>query len=108
MKIFNKILLAFILFISLNALADTYVNGYMKKDGTYVNGYTRSSPDSTNWNNYSTQGNSNPYTGSDGTRARYYSPEASSYGGDRTIYTGPRGGQYYINDSGRKVYVPKQ
>ena len=90
------------------ALADTYVNGYYKKDGTYVNGYTRSSPDSTNWNNYSTQGNSNPYTGSDGTRARDYSPEASSYGGDRTIYTGPRGGQYYINDSGRKVYVPKQ
>ena len=90
------------------AFADTYVNGYYKRDGTYVNGYTRSSPDSTNWNNYSTQGNSNPYTGSDGTRARDYSPEASSYGGDRTIYTGPRGGQYYINDSGRKVYVPKQ
>ena len=31
--------------------ADTYVNGYTKKDGTYVNGYTKSSPDSTKWNN---------------------------------------------------------
>lgn len=88
--------------------ADTYVNGYTKKDGTYVNGYTKSSPDSTNWNNYSTQGNSNPYSGSEGTRARDYSSEARDYGGGRPIYTGPQGGQYYINDSGRKVYVPKQ
>ena len=101
------VLLALLLTIS-SAFADTYVNGYIKKDGTYVNGYTRSSPDSTNWNNYSTQGNSNPYTGNEGTRARDYSPEAQNYGGNRPIYTGPQGGQYYINDSGRKVYVPKQ
>ena len=90
------------------AFADTHVNGYYKRDGTYVNGYTRSSPDSTNWNNYSTQGNSNPYTRNEGRRARDYSPEAQSYGGGNQIYTGPRGGQYYINDNGRKVYVPKQ
>ena len=91
-----------------SAFADTYVNGYYKRDGTYVNGYNRSSPDPTNWNNYSTQGNSNPYTGSEGTRARDYSPEAQSYGAGNQIYTGPKGGQYYYNDSGRKVYVPKQ
>ena len=94
-------------FLSL-AYADTYVNGYFRKDGTYVNGYSRSSPDSTNRNNYSTQGNTNPYTGSEGTKARDYSPEASNYGSGQTIYTGPRGGQYYYSDSGRKVYVPKQ
>ena len=97
-----------LLFSLLNALADTYVNGYYKKDGTYVNGYTRSSPDSTNLNNYSTQGNTNPYTGSQGTKAQDYSPEAQNYGSGRTIYTGPRGGQYYINENGNKVYVPKQ
>ncbi|QKM64645.1 hypothetical protein DCO17_04985 [Polynucleobacter tropicus] len=104
-----KHLLAFIIFCIAfgTAFADTYVNGYYKKDGTYVNGYTRSSPDSTNWNNYSTQGNSNPYTGGEGTRARDYSSEAQSYGGGRPIYTGPQGGQYYINDNGNKVYVPK-
>ena len=90
------------------SFADTYVNGYYKRDGTYVNSYTRSSPDSTNWNNYSTQGKSNPYTGSNGSRARDYSPEAQSYGGGNQIYAGPRGGQYYINDSGNKTYVPKQ
>jgi len=97
-----------ITFFTSSAFADSYVNGYTKRDGTYVSGYTRSSPDSTNWNNYSTQGNTNPYTGSEGTKARDYSPEARDYGSGRTIYTGPRGGEYYINDYGNKVYVPKQ
>ena len=90
------------------ATADNYVNGYYKKDGTFVNGYARSSSDSTNWNNYSTQGNSNPYTGSYGSRARDYSADAQNYGGGRLIYSGPRGGQYYYGDSGKKIYVPKQ
>jgi hypothetical protein len=27
---------------------------------------------------------------------------------DRTIQTGPRGGQYYLNSSGKKVYVKKK
>ncbi|NQW69473.1 MAG: hypothetical protein HQ457_03740 [Betaproteobacteria bacterium] len=101
------VLLALLLTI-FSAFADTYVNGYTKKDGTYVNGYIRSSPNSTNTDNYSTQGNSNPYTGSQGTKAQDYSPDAQNYGSGRTIYTGPRGGQYYINDSGKKVYVPKK
>lgn len=26
---------------------------------------------------------------------------------DRTIHTGPRGGQYYINSNGNKTYVPR-
>ena len=105
-----KRLIAFVAFliVASSSLADTFVNGYVKRDGTYVPPHIRSSPDSTNWNNYSTQGNYNPYTGSEGTRARDYSLEAQSYGDGRTIYTGPRGGQYYYNDSGRKVYVPKQ
>ena len=108
LNILIKIFLVGVCFLATSVFADTFVNGYYKKDGTYVNGYTRSSPDTTNWNNYSTQGNSNPYTGNEGTRARDYSPEAHNYGGNRPIYTGPQGGQYYINDSGRKVYVPKQ
>jgi len=106
-KVFLFITIIISFFSSL-AFADSYVNGYTKKDGTYVQGYTRSSPDSTNWNNYSTQGNVNPYTGYEGTKARDYSSDAQNYGSGRTIYTGPRGGQYYINDYGNKVYVPKQ
>ena len=26
---------------------------------------------------------------------------------NRVIYTGPRGGRYYINENGKKVYLPK-
>ena len=86
----KRILILFGLLLCFSAaFADTYVNGYYKRDGTYVNGYTRSSPDSTNWNNYSTQGNSNPYTGNEVTRARDYSPEAHNDGGHRPINTVP-------------------
>lgn len=36
----------------------TYVNPYTKKNGTYVEGYNRTTPNNTNIDNYSTQGNS--------------------------------------------------
>jgi hypothetical protein len=88
--------------------AQTWVNGYTREDGTYVQGHYRSERNHTNHDNYSTSGNINPFTGSSGSVARDYSSEASSYGSGRTIYTGPRGGQYYYNDNGNKTYVPKQ
>ncbi|MGD0291890.1 MAG: hypothetical protein ABSC63_19935 [Candidatus Binataceae bacterium] len=44
-------------------LADEYVHGYTRSDGTYVQGYMRSPPDSNPYNNYSVPGNTNPYTG---------------------------------------------
>lgn len=43
------------------------VKGYIKKDGTYVAPSHRKSPNSTKFDNYSTQGNVNPYTGKEGT-----------------------------------------
>jgi hypothetical protein len=48
---------------------DTYVNGYVKSNGTYVNGYYKSAPDNSHNNNYSTQGNYNPYTGKSGSES---------------------------------------
>ncbi len=58
-------------FSIIQALAkDTYVRGHTRSDGTYVEGYHRSSPDRTRDNNYSTQGNTNPYTGKQSTRPR--------------------------------------
>lgn len=48
--------------------ADTYVRGYTRKDGTYVQPHYRSSPDGNPYNNWSTRGNVNPYTGEPGTR----------------------------------------
>ncbi len=43
-----------------------YVNGYTRADGTYVPGYRRTVGDGTLMNNYSTQGNTNPWTGQPG------------------------------------------
>lgn len=44
-------------------MADVWVNGYTRSNGTYVQGHYRSSPDSNPYNNYSFPGNTNPYTG---------------------------------------------
>ncbi len=46
------------------------VKGYYRKDGTYVQPHYRSDPDRTVNNNWSTQGNVNPYTGKPGTKPR--------------------------------------
>lgn len=60
------------------AQADTYVNGYTRRDGTYVAPHYRSDSDNTVTNNYSYQGNSNPYTDSTGTN-RYQHDTTSPY-----------------------------
>ena len=70
------------------AMADQYVNGYYNNNGTYVNGYYRTTPDNNPYNNYSTVGNINPYTGQIGTVDPYYTnnsynsrgSSSSSYG----------------------------
>lgn len=67
--------------------ADTYVKGYVKKDGTYVAPHYRSSPNSSKNDNWSTRGNTNPYTGEKGTKSPDYygsqsdrsSPYSNSY-----------------------------
>ena len=59
----KTIIAIFLVTASTVTLADQHVNGYIKRDGTYVQPYTRSTPDSSLSNNYSSQGNTNPYTG---------------------------------------------
>lgn len=85
----------------------TYVNPYVKKNGTLAEGYNKTLPNNTNIDNYSTQGNSNPFNGIIGTKPRDYSIESQSYKQDKSINIGPQGGQYYINGNGKKTYVPK-
>ena len=85
-----------------------YQSGYIRDNGTYVQPYYKTNPNSTNTDNFSTKDNYNPYTNQSGTRARDYSIDAYNYGSGRSIETGPRGGQYYINSSGNKTYVPKR
>lgn len=43
------------------------VKGYTKKSGTYVAPHHRTAPNKTKMDNYSTKGNTNPYTGKKGT-----------------------------------------
>lgn len=63
----NKIILAAMLCLaSAGATADQYVKGHVRSDGTYVQPHYRSSPNSSTYDNYSTQGNTNPYTGQNG------------------------------------------
>jgi hypothetical protein len=69
--------LLFAVLLSGYAFADTYVDGYVRQDGTYVQGHYRSSPNNTTSDNYSTYGNTNPYTGKSGTKA-YDSSEDST------------------------------
>lgn len=57
--------------ISVSASAVERVRGYTKRDGTYVAPHYRSSPNSTRIDNYSTQGNLNPYNGNVGTKPLY-------------------------------------
>jgi hypothetical protein len=47
-------------------VAQVLVNGYFKKNGTYVEPYYRTSPNYTIFDNYSTKGNVNPFTGKPG------------------------------------------
>ena len=66
----RKVVLAgiFSLTVASPALADTFVDGHFRSDGTYVQPHWRSNPDGNFSNNWSTQGNVNPYTGQWGTR----------------------------------------
>lgn len=62
---------------------DVYVRPYFRRDGAYVQPHYRSRPDGNVWNNYSTYGNINPYTGEIG-RVNPYRPP--------TVYPSP-----YVN-----------
>ena len=48
--------------------SDEHVPGYTRKNGTRVQPYHRTSPNSTQRDNFSTKGNINPYTGKRGTK----------------------------------------
>jgi hypothetical protein len=76
MKTLTAILL---ISFSLGALADQSVRGYIKRDGTYVAPSMRSSPNSYKFDNYSSEGNYNPYTGQPGYKPDEFS-NPSIYG----------------------------
>ncbi|ALV24941.1 hypothetical protein CIG2463D_1373 [Campylobacter iguaniorum] len=63
----KKVFLAFLVAVCGLSVANAeYVQGHYRSNGTYVDGYHRSDRDSSKLNNYSTKGNTNPYTGERG------------------------------------------
>jgi hypothetical protein len=86
-------------FVMSEAHADEYVNGYTRSNGTYVAPHYRSSPDSSYNNNWSTRGNTNPYTGQSGTRSPTFNDRAPSYGNSYGGNSGSSYGNSYGNTS---------
>lgn len=138
----NLLFLIAFLFTTALSFGQVSVRGYYRSNGTYVQPHQRTAPNYTRNDNYSTVGNTNPYTGKAGTVPRdsyyvapttyttpttyssssYSTPTYSStytpstystpttystpsYSSTQTIYTGSRGGQYYINSNGNKTYI---
>jgi hypothetical protein len=65
---------------------DTQVRGYQRQDGTIVQPYHRTLPDNNQFNNYSTQGNINPWTGQRGTVNPYNNPMPQPHYPRRSSY----------------------
>lgn len=75
-KLIVSFLIAVAFLVSSAGFADaaTRVRGYYKPStGTYVQPHYRSSPNSSRYDNYSTRGNYNPYTGKKGSTSPYRS-----------------------------------
>ncbi|MCX6164361.1 MAG: hypothetical protein NTU73_05790 [Ignavibacteriae bacterium] len=47
-----------------------YIKSYIKSNGTFVNGYYKTKPDDSFWNNWSSCGNVNPFTGKIGNKKK--------------------------------------
>jgi len=72
----KTILFIAVLFITPLVNAE-YVQGYTRSNGTYVQGYSRSAPNQFKFDNYSSQGNTNPFTGNRGYQRNEYSNQPS-------------------------------
>lgn len=62
-----RLLTLIFLICSTTALADIYHRGYTNSHGTYVQPHYQTAPNNSLLDNYSTRGNTNPYTGREGT-----------------------------------------
>ena len=60
-----------VLSFAATANAAKLTSGYYKKNGTYVAPHYKTAPDSSRYNNFSTKGNTNPYTGKKGYKSPY-------------------------------------
>lgn len=73
-----KIALGVVIFCVAGTALAAQVQGYTRRDGTYVAPHMRTNPDGNPFNNYSSRGNVNPYTGQMGSVNPYSQPLAPS------------------------------
>lgn len=68
LNFFHVLLLALLTIFSTSQTNPNHlrVSGYYRSNGTYVQPYFRTAPNSTTRDNFSTKGNTNPYTGKPG------------------------------------------
>ena len=98
MKTAVLIMLALFVYSGLAFGAD-YTKGSWRdtdRDGvkdTYVNGYYKTSPNNTKSDNYSTQGNTNPFTGKEGTVNPNSDHNSNSYNNNYNSGYGNSGGR---------------
>ena len=83
--------------------AQVRVKGYVNKNGTYVAPHYRSRPNSSTYDNYSTKGNVNPYTGKVGTR-NPYSYGSNNYGSSNYGSSSSSSSGYGSNGYGSSGY----
>lgn len=69
-KVFFLLCIVF-LFTTIADAKTTRVKGSVSKRGTYTQPHYKTSPNKTKYDNWSTKGNSNPYTGKKGTKNIY-------------------------------------
>lgn len=87
MNIVAVVTFGLIVAVSAPAFAQNYVRGYTRANGTYVAPHYQSAPNSTKLDNYSSQGNYNPYTGRAGTVDPYRQTQSNPTG---SPYNPPR------------------
>jgi hypothetical protein len=68
--------------------AQVWVEPYDRSNGTHVDGHYRSNPNDTRMDNWSTRGNTNPYTGQPGARSP---DDGLQHYNNSTIYSNRRG-----------------
>jgi hypothetical protein len=82
------IAIALLLAVGVASAADQSVKGYIRKDGTYVQPYHRTAPNNNLYDNYSSQGNTNPWMGKQGSEHNEFS-NPPAYNQSSPLYTPP-------------------
>ena len=94
------------------AVGDHYVAPHIRSDGVYVSGHLKTNSDDSFYNNWSTSGNTNPYTGSTGYKLppasyrsytpSYTAPKSHSYGGSTYVGGYTKSNGTYVSGHYRK------